>query len=226
MLKVVVLQHVDRESVGLMKEMLNSLDIQLETIDATKYPIPEADVLISMGGPMSVNDPDPWIAQELHAVRSHVEQNKYFLGICLGSQMLAKAIGGEVVPGTRREVGGYQVQLTEAGQGKSIMSGLPRNLKVFHWHGETFTGLPNGTSVLATGNGMIQAFSYKNALGLQFHLEPTFEMVESWVRADPEYLKGVPTTDDQVLEEFRKDSGSYEQSLGIIFNRFISGALK
>lgn len=219
----VVLRHVDIEGPGLIGDILKQRGVDYEVVDATKQAIPQADMLIPMGGPMSVNDDHEWLKAELAAIRKHVEAGGYLFGTCLGAQLLAKAIGGEVAQAGIREVGSYEADLTEEGLKGQLLSGLGKKLRVFHWHGDTFSRLPNKAVVLATGNGLKQAFAYKNAYGLQFHWEATEEMVKQWINADPDYLKGVPTMPEKVLLEFKENSSHYRNYITTVFGRFLDG---
>jgi GMP synthase-like glutamine amidotransferase len=130
------------------------------------------DLLIVMGGPMSVNDPDPWIAEETAFIRSALHAGKAVLGICLGSQFMAKALGATVRPGNTLEIGMTPVRLTEDGKKDPVFGTFPERFDVFEWHGEVFD-LPNGCVPLAGSDiAPLQAFRYSaRAYGLLFHLE-------------------------------------------------------
>ena len=224
MLTAVVLKHVAIEGPGLFEDILRQRGIEYSIIDATKQAIPQADIILPMGGPMSVNDNYGWLKTELAAIGKHVDGGGYLFGTCLGAQLLAKAIGGAVEPAGIREVGSYEVELTPAGLREPLFKGMGKSLKVLHWHGDTFRNLPNGAVVMANGNGLKQAFKYKNAVGLQFHWEATMEMVKQWIDADEEYLKSVPTTREKVLRGFKENSEIYSSHLNGVFGRFLDVA--
>lgn len=141
------------------------------------------DVLAVMGGPMSVNDTDtlPWLAPEIALVRAAIEADKRVLGVCLGAQMIAKAMGARVYPGREKEIGWFPVARA-APDGGTLFDGLPESFTAFHWHGETFD-LPHGAVRLAeTEATPNQAFQLgARVLGLQFHIEATPESVAELV---------------------------------------------
>jgi GMP synthase-like glutamine amidotransferase len=177
-------QHVPFESLGSIKPWLESSGHQ---VTATKFyksailPAPEnIDLLIILGGPMSVNDEDrfPWIRLEKQFIQQTVKQGKTILGICLGAQLIASALGESVYPNRRKEIGWFPVEGVPH-EDKSTFS-FPPQLEVFHWHGETFD-LPLNAVLLARSKACEnQAFQVgRSVIGLQFHLETTPEMARS-----------------------------------------------
>jgi GMP synthase-like glutamine amidotransferase len=141
------------------------------------------DLLIVMGGPMSVNDPDPWIAKETSFIRSALLAGKPVLGICLGSQFMAKSLGAAVRPGKALEIGMTSTRLTAEAKHDPIFRNLPNSFDVFEWHGEVFD-LPNNCVPLAGSDiASLQAFRYgTRAYGLLFHLEMEENGIESLCR--------------------------------------------
>lgn len=171
---IVCLQHVPFEGPGYFQKAFEECGASLERVltPAQDLPTRSPDALLVMGGPMSVNDPDPWIAREVDYIREHVARGVPYLGICLGSQLLARAIGGTVQPGPAPEVGMLPVRLTAATQHDPLFARFPDRMDVFGWHGEGIT-LPEGAIPLA-GSPLypVQAFRYgRAAYGLLFHLE-------------------------------------------------------
>ncbi len=138
------------------------------------------DLLVIMGGPMSVNDEhlQPWLKEEKALVRSAIGSGRAVLGVCLGAQMIAAAMGARVYRGPEKEIGWFPVRrVTEAGAGALF----PETFAPFHWHGETFD-LPDSAIRLAETDAVPnQAFQLGSALGLQFHLEATPESVQQLV---------------------------------------------
>jgi GMP synthase-like glutamine amidotransferase len=155
-----------------------SLDNHLVPKDG--LPPDAGDLLIVMGGPMSVNDPDPWIAKETSFIRSTLLAGKPVLGICLGSQFMAKSLGAAVRPGKALEIGMTSIRLTTEAKQDPIFRLLPNSFDVFEWHGEVFD-LPNYCVPLAGSDiASLQAFRYgTHAYGLLFHLEMEKDGIES-----------------------------------------------
>jgi len=178
-MKVHVLQHVPFEDLGSIGACLNNRDAQ---IGYTRFfenpklpPLDQVDRVIAMGGPMSVNDEDEysWLKPEKQFIREAIIRGIPVLGVCLGAQLIAAALGARVYPNSVKEIGWFPVRAVPVPEGYFA---FPKECSVFHWHGETFE-LPEGAVRLAEDDAcMNQAFQFKsNAIGLQFHLETTFK---------------------------------------------------
>lgn len=185
-MRVHCLQHVPYEGPGRIVPWLRARGCQLtrtrlwET-DALPEPA-TVDFLVVMGGPMSVNDHDehPWLAAEKALVRRLIEDGKAVLGVCLGAQMIASAMGADVYPAAEKEIGWFPIEGLDAAPGAKVR--FPKSVEVFHWHGETFD-LPAGAVRLARSEVCEnQAFQLgRSVVGLQFHLETTPEGVRDMV---------------------------------------------
>ena len=174
------LQHVPFEGLGSIEAWLRNAGHEITCTRFFESEEPpsrdDIDFLIVMGGPMSVHDEDryPWLALEKAFVRSVIQSGKPVLGICLGAQMIATAMGGQVYPNPFKEMGWFPVRAVMS-DNPSIFT-FPESMEAFHWHGETF-GLPPGAIRIAESEGCEnQAFQIgPSVLGLQFHLETTPE---------------------------------------------------
>ena len=178
-MKVHVLQHVPFEGIGSMASWLAERNA---AISSTRFfenpvlPIPEGlDLVIAMGGPMSVNDEAtlPWLRPEKEFVRAAVAHGVPVIGICLGAQLIASALGARVYRNAAKEIGWVPIRATAGGADTFC---FPEQCTVFYWHGETFD-LPAGAVRLAQSAAcQNQAFQFKrHVIGLQFHLETTPE---------------------------------------------------
>ncbi len=172
------LQHVPFEDLGSIKPWLENAGYNLSSTQFFNFwTLPEIealDLLVVMGGPMSVNNESehPWLVKEKAFIRSVIEAGKPVLGICLGAQLIANSMGGEVFSNSVKEIGWFPVQ-SVVSINPSVFQ-FPEETVVFHWHGETFS-LPKGAVRLAESKGCKnQAFQIdSNVIGLQFHLETT-----------------------------------------------------
>lgn len=175
-----VLMHVDFEGPGSMATWFaahgHSLSYTRFYEDIPALPeLGQIDVLVIMGGPMSVNDESefPWLVTEKQFVRAAIQAGKAVLGVCLGAQMIASALGARVYPNHAKEIGWFPVRAAGTEQEGDVFA-FPERIEVFHWHGETFD-LPAGAELLASSEACRnQAFQWgARAIGLQFHLETT-----------------------------------------------------
>ena len=139
------------------------------------------DMLSIMGGSMNIYDHNtyPWLAQEKKFIRRAVDAQKKVIGICLGAQLITDVLGGSVTSNTHKEIGWHRIKLPPRAAQSVAMSTLPREMVVFHWHGDTFSVPPGamhlGSSAVCTN----QAFQYgDHVLALQFHLEYSQESIE------------------------------------------------
>ncbi len=209
-MKFLVIKHVVVEGLGIFEKFISQAGIAIDTVELEKGdPFPNLEnyeALWVMGGPMNVDDEldYPWLIEEKALIQKAVENFKIpYIGICLGAQLLAVALGGEVGPMSAPEVGLLPITLTQTGLNDSLMSGLSETLKVLQWHGQEVKKLPLGSKVLANSDHChIQAFSVgKLSYGLQFHSEITDITVDDWIqipeyRADLERVLGSEGTRD------------------------------
>jgi len=184
-MKVHVLQHVHFEGMGSIESWLSERGAEIQftrLFDSPILPDPEhPDLIVAMGGPMSVNDEAdlPWLKQEKSFISTAIGAGKAVLGICLGAQLIASALGARVYPGPQKEIGWFDIESTS---NSPDLFRFPTRATVFHWHGETFD-LPPGASRLASSAGCEnQAFQIgRRVMGLQFHLETTPQSAQSLI---------------------------------------------
>jgi GMP synthase-like glutamine amidotransferase len=186
--RVFAFRHVPFEHLGLIAEALREHDVECDYVDLYESgavpPVDEAAGLIFMGGPMSVDDDLPYLRVEERIIQEAAGRGKPVLGVCLGAQLIAKALGSRVYRNPVKEIGWFPVRFADAARGDRLFAGLYGPETVFHWHGETFD-LPGGAELLASSDACRhQAFRAGNVYGLQFHLEVTPEMIADWCAQD------------------------------------------
>jgi GMP synthase-like glutamine amidotransferase len=201
-LKIAALFHVSFEKLGLIEDWILDRDhtlTEFHLYDDPRLPgISEFDMLILMGGPMSVNDEKqfPWLAGEKELIRQCRTSEKPVLGICLGAQLIASALGKKVFKGMHPEIGWFPVDFKTVETGK-IFPRLPAKTIVFHWHGDTFD-LPEDAVLLGSSAVTpVQAFlARKKLLALQFHLEIKPENISLMINHAGEELVPSPYIQD------------------------------
>ena len=210
-------QHVPFEGLGNIEEWITA---RRHSLSATSFynndALPEQsaiDWLIIMGGPMGAYEENlySWLAAEKKFIGEAIDAGKKVLGICLGAQLIASALGARVYPNAYKEIGWYPVHLTKEGREAAEFQGFPAEFPVFHWHGDTFD-LPAGAIHLAESSACRnQAFIYREkVLALQFHLDVRKENVEEWVRTGVAELGNAPYI--QRVEDMR----TYENQFAML----------
>ncbi len=198
-MKYLILQHIDVEHPGKWRDCMRLAGDSWDTVELDDgEPIPPLesyDALISMGGPMDVFDENeyPWLMAEKTVIREAVlKRNMPFLGVCLGHQLLAEALGGSVGHMTEPEVGLMNVSLTQAGQVDPLFDGVTGPFACLQWHGCEISAMPKGSEALAASpRCAVQAIRIgQHAYGLQFHVELTADTVTEWAKV-PAYQESL-----------------------------------
>ena len=193
--RIAVFQHIACEHPGIFREFLAEDGIAWDAVELDEgEQVPDLsayDALWVMGGPMDVwqEDAHPWLKMEKEIIRTAVaERNMPYLGFCLGHQLLAAALGGEVGPAAEPEIGILDISLTEAGNASPFLVGMPASLPCLQWHSAEVLRAPDGVEVLASSPACeIQAMSYGgHAFSMQYHVEITPGTVPEWYEI-PEY---------------------------------------
>jgi GMP synthase (glutamine-hydrolysing) len=239
-MNVLVMKHVDIEGPGLIEACLSQEKIpyQILTLESGLH-LPKLDNLthiVILGGPMNVYEEAryPFLRMEDFFIKEAIQRGKSILGICLGAQLIAKALGARVFKAPVKEIGWYDVSLTRIGSIDPFFSQLPKTFPVFQWHEDTFE-IPHSAILIATSSAVpYQAFRYgDNAYGLQFHLEVTQEMIREWIGTYEEDFEGQqsePLSKSRILADTELKSIPYEE-MGLkffksFFRKSVMGGMK
>lgn len=182
MRRVLSVQNIACETLGTLEHLLKADGFEIENKRAQDLQSASSSgysAIVILGGPMAVYDNLPYLQKEQGLIRDAIANKVPVLGICLGSQLIAQSAGGRVFKGPRKEIGWFDVSLSDEGK-KGLFAGLESPMKVFQWHGDTYE-LPKDTGVLAYSDLYPQAFKIGSAYGVQFHLEVSVPMIKSWI---------------------------------------------
>ena len=219
-LKIHYLQHVPYEGIGCIDYWAQAKGHVLTSTKLFEeekiYPALENfDWLIVMGGPMSVNEIEkyPWMVEEKKFIESAIKKNKVIIGICLGSQLVANVLGAKINTNDKKEIGWFNVQLTDAARQHEAFSMFPEEFKTFHWHSETFELPKHATLLMGSETTRHQAFIHgKRTIGLQFHLEATQTGVKDMVENHKHEIGSgdFVQTKEQILEQVEMVTENHE----------------
>jgi GMP synthase-like glutamine amidotransferase len=221
---VLIIKHIDTEGPGTLGDFFENTQWETRVIELNKNevlpPVDSCEAIITLGGPMNVYEEGkyPFLKDEDRFLKRAIKEGVPILGICLGAQLLAKAVGAKVKKAEHKEIGWHSVNLTDDGRKDSLFQGLSDSLSVFQWHEDTFE-LPRGAKLLATSRTCHnQAFRFgRNAYGLQFHLEVNAEMIDSWIK---EYQVESKEFDvkDMLIETYRNSEPLKKLADVVYFN--------
>ncbi|HUW37309.1 MAG TPA: type 1 glutamine amidotransferase [Rhodocyclaceae bacterium] len=220
---IAVFRHSPGEGPGYFATFLDrhALPWRLLQIDAGEAVPPDCDEfsgLALFGGPMSVNDPLPWIEQECALIRQAVALDVPVIGHCLGGQLLAKALGAEVRPNPVKEIGWGKVRVLDNAAAHDWLGDL-RDFLSFHWHGETFSLPAGGARILESEHCAAQAFVLGPHLGLQCHVEMTEAMIRHWCVIGAEEIATHPGPSVQPAAAMQADLAARLGALNAVADR-------
>ena len=232
--KVLVCQHVPYEVLGTLDPLLRRVGSRIRYVNFGRVPEAEPSIdgyqaLIVLGGPMNVDQTadHPHLKTEIKLIGRAIDEGIPVLGICLGAQLVAKALGAEVRKNPEKEIGWYDVSLTDAGKADPLFSDFDPQEKIFQWHGDTFD-IPPGAQLLASSEICAnQAFRWGDRVyAFQFHLEVDEPMIERWLnvpvhRRELEELEGKIDPD-----EIRSLTPKHIDRLHVLSDRAFGGFLR
>lgn len=223
MSKILVIQNARLEGPGTLGELLKSDGFDLDVVYAKKEKLPQLDhaAVLVMGAPESANDDLQYLKDEMNLIRQSVQQSVPTLGICLGSQLIAKAFGARVYAGQKKEIGFYHDVMIDADTNSDLFAGLSNPFTVFHWHGDTFD-IPQGGQRLAYSDMYNQAFQYKSAVAIQFHLEVNKKIIISWLDNTQENIDLPYINPKTIRSEAETEALKVKENMEIFYKNFRS----
>jgi len=218
---VLLVQNTKVEGSGYLGELLEDDGFNITSVNAKHEKLPENDFsfVVILGAPESANDDLSYLQEEQKLIKDNVEKDNPVLGICLGSQLIAKTFGAKVYSGPKKEIGFYDD--LKISNNSPLFSGFKNPFTVFHWHGDTFDLPENAVRLASSEHYLNQAFQYKSAVGLQFHLEVNEEMVNLWLDNTEEKLQKIPYIDPQkIRSEINENISTVKSNMNNFYNNF------
>jgi GMP synthase-like glutamine amidotransferase len=220
---VLLVQNTRIEGSGYLGDLLKNDGFEITSVNAKNEELPKKDfsLVVILGAPESANDDLPYLLAEQQLIKDCVEKNIPVLGICLGSQLIAKTFGAKIYRGPKKEIGFYND--LKISNNSTLFSGFKNPFTVFHWHADTFDLPENAIRLASSEHYPNQAFQYKSAVGLQFHLEVNEDMVNLWLDNTEEKLQKIPDIDPQkIRSEINENISTVKSNMKNFYNNFKS----
>lgn len=228
MKNLLAIRHVPFEDLGSLAAVLDSAGYRIQYADAPSADFDRLeshvwDCLVVLGGPISANDTEhfPFLLRELELIEAQLQQSRPVLGVCLGSQLLAQALGARVQRAAHTEIGWHALTLSDAGRVSPLRH---LSVPVFHWHGETFD-IPDGATRLASSELCVnQAFSLgSSVLALQFHPEVTASGLEQWYVGNVRELQKLDLSPAALRVQAQQHAADMIRGAALLVNDWLAG---
>jgi GMP synthase-like glutamine amidotransferase len=220
---ILVIQNAKYEGLSAMGKLLEEDGFRTHVIFAKKEKIPAVNhsSVIILGAPESANDDLSYLKEEMKLIRNAVENETPLLGICLGSQLIAKSFGAKVYQGNKKEIGIYHdIELDNLSKSR-LFSGIKSPVTVFHWHGDTFDLPTNGIRLAHSKDYQNQAFQIGSAVGVQFHLEVDENTIRLWLEKSKDELSKTPHIDpEEIIRGIPENMETIQNNLKIFYRNF------
>jgi GMP synthase (glutamine-hydrolysing) len=226
---ILILRNDQHEGAGALATLIDVRGLEQRSVlgweaDYARLPSDAFSALVVLGGAQSAYETDqyPYLSGEMQLCRDFIGEGKPVAGFCLGAQLLACAVGGEVVPGKRKEIGWYDLMLTEAGANDPLMEGHPRKLLSYHFHGDIIAKVPGAERLAYSDMTECQLFRYGNsAYGFQYHAEADRPLLEIMCRNNRDYMAANGFDAEAIIAESATRLPAFERHCRIMLERWL-----
>jgi len=226
---VLIIQNDAKEGAGQLSTLIAERGLKQETVfgydtDYAQLANDAYSALVVLGGAQSAYETDeyPYLTHEIALCREFMEAGKPIAGFCLGAQILARALGGEVVPGAQKEIGWYDLELTDAAAGDAILQGHPKTLLAYHFHGDRIEDVPGAVNLASSAMTACQLFRHGTGVyGFQYHAEVDQKLVELMCRNNAGYMASNGFDAESIIEESRAALPAFAEACKQVLNRWL-----
>lgn len=230
MKSVLVVQNDAKEGAGLLATLIAARGLEAETVfgydtDYDKLRADDYGSLVVLGGAQSAYETDtyPYLANEIALCHDFMQAGKPVAGFCLGAQILACALGGDVVPGEKKEIGWYDLELNEAAADDAVLEGHPKTVLGYHFHGDRIEEVPGAVVLASSEITRCQLFRYgANVYGFQYHAEVDRPLLEIMCRNNADYMASNGFDAERVIAEGKRNLPAFEDASKGALDRWLN----